>query len=431
MKHLLLKNKSIDARCPRRCPQRLSFLTYYGVICPMAKRKASMQLSDFIGNPSAVAAAKAWAQSWADGKNSPPLLITGSTGTGKTALAHALASEFGWDLFEFNASDLRDEESVVRLLAHASASNSLFGGRRLILIDDADSLSGTADKGGTVAMARIISNSRQPIILTATDYYDRKISAIKSHCTEISLRRAHVSTITAFLKREAKAQGISIQDGDAEKIAQAASGDIRAALNDLLAKNTSASRDREKNIFDVMRDIFNSEKYGDARKAAFSSEVDHDTLKLWIAQNLPAACAKPFDLAEGYERLSRADIFDGRIRRAQYWGYLRYSSDLMTAGVALSKTEKPHGYIPFTYPDYVRAMGSSKSTRALRKAILSKIARSCHCSVWQASNYLPLYEAAAKKGNALLGEVFDEDELAFIMGQPAKKAAAKKRAAKT
>lgn len=392
----------------------------------MASSEAKSALSSLIGNPSAVAAAKAWASGWQEGKRQPPLLITGSTGTGKTALAHALANEFSWELFEFNASDLRDEESVSSLLANATTSHSLFGGTRLILIDDVDSLSGTADRGGAGAIAKVIAAARQPVILTATDYYDRKLSSIKAHCQQLELRRAQVSTIAKFLRQEAASRSISLTEGDAEKIAQAAAGDIRAALNDLRARNTSASRDREKNIFDIMRDIFKAEKYAEARKAAFSSEVDHDTLKLWIAQNLPAACEKPFDLAEGYEKLSRADVFDGRIKRTQYWGYLRYSSDLMTAGTALSKSAPSHSYVPFAYPEYIRAMGASKSARALRKAVLSKIARLCHCSLSQAASYLPLFEAVAKKEEGAFGELFDEDELAFIMKKAIKKKAKSK-----
>jgi replication factor C large subunit len=395
----------------------------------MGESKPTVRLEGLIGIPSAVAAAKAWAQGWIDGSLCRPLLITGPTGTGKTALAHALALEFGWSLFEFNASDFRDEQSVGRLLAHTSASRSLFGGMRLILIDDADSLSGAADRGGAAAMAGIVLASRQPIIITATDYYDRKISSIKTHCTEIELRRAHISTISSFLKREAKEKGIPISASDAEKIAQGASGDIRAALNDLLARNTSASREREKSIFEIMKAIFSSGNYAATRKAAFSSGVDHDTLKLWIAQNLPSTCPKPFELSEGYGWLSRSDIFDGRIKRSQYWGYLRYSSDLMASGAALSRQGGPSGYAPFSYPDYMRAMGSSKSARALRNSVLSKIARSCHCSVQQAKTYLYLYEAEAKKGG--LGNcMFDEDELAFIMKKPAKKTTGGKRAKK-
>ena len=77
--------------------------------------------------------------------------------------------------------------------------------------------------------------------------------------------------------------------------------------------------------------------------------------------------------------------------------------------------------MPFAYPDYIRAMGSSKSARTLRKGVLSKISRLCHCSISQAGGYLPLFEAVAKKEEGAFGEMFDDDELAFIMKKMAKK----------
>ncbi|MCX6773076.1 MAG: AAA family ATPase, partial [Candidatus Micrarchaeota archaeon] len=99
-------------------------------------------LSELIGNSEAFATAKQWAQEWQAGTKGRPLLLYGPTGVGKTALAHAVASEFNWQLFEFNASDLRDAESVEQILSNAANSSSLFGGMRLILIDDVDALSG-------------------------------------------------------------------------------------------------------------------------------------------------------------------------------------------------------------------------------------------------------------------------------------------------
>jgi replication factor C large subunit len=88
-------------------------------------------------------------------------------------LAHAIASEFGWELFEFNASDLRDEASVLRILQNAAGFGSLSGARRLVLVDDADALSGTADRGGASAIAAALKSSSQPVILTASDYYSK------------------------------------------------------------------------------------------------------------------------------------------------------------------------------------------------------------------------------------------------------------------
>jgi len=377
--------------------------------------KKPSRLSDLVGNPSAASAVKQWAQEWADGKRPSPLLIYGPTGVGKTALAYAVASELGWETFEFNASDFRNDENVEKLLSNAAASGTIWGGMRLILIDDADALSGSGDRGGASAIARVLSSTKQPIILTAHDLYDKKLQPFRSICTPIPLRRVSQSTVASFLRKVAQERGIEIQPELVEKIAAASSGDIRAALNDLQSRNSSSFRDGKKGVFETVGAILKARDYKSARTAAYESEADHELLKLWVAHNIPYEYEKPFDLAEGYLALSRADIFDGRIKRTQYWGYLRYSGDLLSAGVAVAKEAPYRKFTRFSFPDYLREMGASKSSRSVRKGALRKIASFCHCSIPQAAGYLPLLEALASKDAAALSDFgFEEDEEALI-----------------
>ncbi|VVC01688.1 Replication factor C large subunit [uncultured archaeon] len=391
--------------------------------------KAPKAISELVGSPMAFSEAKKWAQEWDGGRAQRPLLIYGPTGTGKTALAHAIAAEFGWDIFEFNASDLRDEASVMQLLPNATSSNSLTGARKLILIDDVDSLSGSADRRGASAIAKVLEGSRQPIILTALDYYDRKLSPVRAACQPLELRRVHVSSISSFLKKSAAAGGVALSEEDARRIAESVKGDIRAALNDLAARNFSALRDREKSSFDAVRTVLKSGKYSEAREASMSYEEDHNSLKTWIAHNVALEYERPYDLAGAYEALSRADVFDGRIMRAQHWGYLRYSSDLMTAGVAMAKTAPYAKYVAYGYPDIIRKMGSTKSARAVRKEVLRKVSLYCHCAQSQAISYLPSVAAAGKDDAegvaALFG--FEEEEMEFVSGKKKAKRAVRKK----
>ena len=383
-----------------------------------------------VGNPTAFSRAREWAKLWAAGTAQKPLMVHGPTGVGKTALAHAIAAEFNWDIFEFNASDLRDEESVSSLLANSTQSSSLFGGLRLILVDDVDSLSGRNDRGGMGAISKVLQAARQPVILTATDYWGKSIQPLRAHCEPLELRHVQAGTIANLLKKLAASEKLTLTQEQIEKIASAAGGDVRAALNDLQGGNTAATRDSEKNIFEVVRTIFKSEKYGESRAAAFSSDTERDMLKWWISSNLPLEYDRPFDLAEAYNSLSRADVFDGRISRTQYWGYLRYSTDHLSAGVSTAKTAPYHKYTQLSFPGYIQQMGSSKSGRQGRKAVLKKISVVCHCSLSQAATYLPQIEIVAKKTPTELSQFgFDEDDIEFLASKgKAKKSPARKTA---
>ena len=72
-------------------------------------------------------------------KNIPNLLLSGSAGAGKTTIAKALCNEVGCDFIVINGSDegRRIDEIRDKIKGYAS-SISLSGGRKVIIIDEAD-----------------------------------------------------------------------------------------------------------------------------------------------------------------------------------------------------------------------------------------------------------------------------------------------------
>ncbi|MDI6643300.1 MAG: AAA family ATPase, partial [Candidatus Hodarchaeaceae archaeon] len=122
------------------------------------------KLRDIVGQSKAVQEITSWAESWKRGKPSKPaVLLYGAAGTGKTAAAAALAREFGWDLIEMNASDQRTLAEVKRVAGTAATTGTLFGGasgRRLIVLDEADNIHGTADRGGYRALKELLEETR-------------------------------------------------------------------------------------------------------------------------------------------------------------------------------------------------------------------------------------------------------------------------------
>ena len=143
------------------------------------------RLSDIIGNEKAIASIIKWARQWQN--NQPPkqkaVILAGKPGTGKTSTAYALAHDFRWIPIELNASDARNA-SKIKMVATSGALNETFddtgqfipirkGGRKLIILDEADNLyerterTGTgsdySDKGGKKEIVETIKKTNQPI----------------------------------------------------------------------------------------------------------------------------------------------------------------------------------------------------------------------------------------------------------------------------
>ncbi|MEM3399983.1 MAG: replication factor C large subunit [Candidatus Micrarchaeia archaeon] len=362
------------------------------------ERLSPKKLDDIVGNSDAVETVKKWAYEWERGKAMKPLLLIGPAGVGKSAIARALASEMGWEIVEMNASDIRDKETVMRILGSASTMQGLFGSRRLILIDEVDGLY-RSDRGGANAIAEVIKGASQPIILTANDPYAKSLSAIRGLCTEVKMKRINVRSVASFIKKIAQQEGVEITQEIVNTIAESSKGDLRSAINDMQALAEGRTkigsfvlgvRDREEGVYNVVQRVLKSTSYVDALDAIENVDVDHDMLKAWIDENIADEYENPSEIANAYDALSRADVFDGRIYRRQYWGFLRYSNVLMSAGVALSKKERYRKYVVYRFPTRIRTLSTLKAKRESEKKVGMKIGAKLHCSSKEARWYFPI-----------------------------------------
>ncbi len=375
---------------------------------------APKKLAGIIGNSEKVEHVRQWMLHWLAGKKRKPLLVCGPPGTGKTALAYALRDEYELDLVEMNASELRNRSRVERVLGQSALAGSLFGRAKLILIDDADVLAGRSDSGGGAAIKKFLAEAPCPAIVTATDIWNKGFAPIRAECEIVDFKRINRLSIRKHLQNIAKAEGLALSEAEIDDISTRAEGDMRAALIDLQSMGPS-SRVREKDIFEVIRTILKAESYSAVREA-ISGEIDYELIKLWVDENIPAEYEKAGDVAAAFDSLSKADIFDGRIRK-QNWVLLKYSIDLSTSGVALAKEAPYRKFTKYSFPSYLKNMARTVERRAMLKSIGTKIGHKVHGNRRDALAYLPLLKEFGKKNGEALMEFyeFSEDELAFIL----------------
>ena len=66
------------------------------------------------------------------------IILNGPPGVGKTTLVHAVANEMDSEIFELNASDLRNKSSMNEKLKPVLEQKPLFEKNKIILIDEVD-----------------------------------------------------------------------------------------------------------------------------------------------------------------------------------------------------------------------------------------------------------------------------------------------------
>ena len=87
-----------------------------------------------------------WLKNW--NNKSKPSLILGPPGTGKTTLVHAVAKDFGYEVLELNASDVRTKTKLEKQLGPSRINSTLFEEKILIFLDEVDGVYGRQDRGG-------------------------------------------------------------------------------------------------------------------------------------------------------------------------------------------------------------------------------------------------------------------------------------------
>ena len=151
--------------------------------------------------------ATSWLKNWKQ-QQKKGLILWGYPGTGKTTLAYQLAEKFNYAVVEFNASDLRDKNFLVRL---KKLSLQQTFEPSLLLLEEIDTSEARLSE-----LKSIIENTKKPIILTS-NYY-QKIRSITKVCKTIYFPKPSLSD---FAK---------LPDFDFDKLSETNVNDFRQAV---------------------------------------------------------------------------------------------------------------------------------------------------------------------------------------------------------
>lgn len=346
-----------------------------------AEKYRPQHIADLQGNKEVIRRLVTWAQEWMVGTK--PLLIYGKAGIGKTSAAYALARDMDWDVIELNASDQRTKGAIERVAGSAS-THSFTGNRRLVLLDEADNLHGSADRGGAKAVVDVIKASQQPIILIANDLYGVD-AAIKAVCDPVVFRSLQSRSLAPLLRSIARQEGKNIDESVLVDIADRASGDIRCAVNMLYAASIGidehislpiSGKDKRSTIFDIVSATFEARDPRVLPPLSFEIDETPDQILLWLEENVTRV-KDPHALSACYRLLSHADLFLGRTLKTQYYTLWRYASGCMLFGVHAAAT----GHVireKINPPSRFKKIGTAKRKRLIRQSLYRAIGTNLH-----------------------------------------------------
>ncbi len=325
------------------------------------------------------------------------VLIYGPTGSCKTCSVYTIAEELDYEIIEVNASDFRTKNQIDLIIGQASEQQSLFQKEKILLIDEADCISGNKDRGGPQAILNILKNSKFSVILIANDPSNEKLKEIKRLTTLIEFKPIPTREIIAILKKICEKEKIIFIENSLKTIALNCNGDIRAAINELQSSiinkeviELNEPRDYEINLANLLSLVFKTKNFY-LHRIMENLEVDLDEYSLWLDENIPLEYSGN-DLFNAYELFSKGDVFKGRIHRWQHWRFLYYQTILLSSGISVVKKSPNHSFTAYKKSMRPLKIWQANMQNSKMKSIAEKMAISTHISTKEAIKNFRLYK---------------------------------------
>ncbi|KXL46191.1 hypothetical protein M433DRAFT_58059 [Acidomyces richmondensis BFW] len=257
----------------------------------------------------------------------PHLLFYGPPGTGKTSTALALARRIYGNqnlrqmVLELNASDDRGIDVVREQIRTFCSTKQIFAGSfdksqqssiasfKLIILDEADAMTSTAQMALRRIMEKYTANARFCIIAN----YTHKLSpALLSRCTRFRFSPLKEADIKLLVDKVIEEEGVNISSDAVESLVTLSKGDMRRALNVLQACNASstplhAPGQQAREGRDTKRDLITLETIYDCIAAPHPADIKVIVHTLLKTSNI-GSCLSTINTLKRTKGLALADI---------------------------------------------------------------------------------------------------------------------------
>lgn len=350
------------------------------------------------------------------------IILNGQPGIGKTTLAHALSIETNAEIFELNASDLRNKSSMNLKLRPVLEQKPLFEKNKIILVDEVDGISGT-DRGGVSELISLIESSKYPVICTANDAWTQKLSPLRKKCEIVELKEISPSETKEVLKKILEMEKKSIHSDTLNQISIKSNGDLRSAINELETLSEMGNKEsfevfekpKKMDIFHAMKNIFQNKANLEMLGTFDKVDMSIDDIILWIEGNIPKVYSG-IELVKAYERLAKVDLFKGRIYKQQYWRFLVYENFFLSFGISEAKGNKEKkGFYKYSKPDRILKIWLNNQKHAKRKTISQKMAAKTHVGEKRILSEWNEVKNILKNPQIQKQLKLDEEEISYVM----------------
>jgi len=211
----------------------------------------------------------------------PNLLLTGTAGAGKTTVARAMLEEIDADYIVFNGSLNVNKDSLRTDIAHYASTVSMTGGRKYVILDEADYLDAHHVQPSLRNFMEEFS-SNCGFILTC-NFVNRLIDPLHSRCSVVEFKignKEKADLASQFMKRVGTildTEGVTFDKKVLAQIITKHFPDWRRVLNELQRYSARGSIDAG-----ILAQVDNVEikellKYLKAR--------EFENMRKWVAQN--------------------------------------------------------------------------------------------------------------------------------------------------